>query len=219
MSNTIHDMGGMHGFGAVEPEANEPVFHAPWEGRVHAMQRVLGATGLWTIDGGRASLESLPPQTYLATTYYQRWFLGLEKRVVAYDLVGADELAAGHSLRAATPLSRNFTAADAAKPPIRGNFERPTNAPARFKPGDRVRTKNINPATHTRLPRYARDKEGVIEAIRGCHVYPDTAAIGAGDQPQWLYTVVFAGRELWGDDSDPAITVSIEAFEPYLLPA
>jgi nitrile hydratase beta subunit len=180
---------------------------------------VLGATGLWTIDGGRASLESLPPRTYLATTYYQRWFLGLEKRVVAYDLVGADELAAGRSLHTAAPLSRKFTADDAAKPPVRGNFERPAAAPARFKVGDRVRTKNINPTTHTRLPRYARDKEGVVEAIRGCHVYPDTAAIGAGDQPQWLYTVVFTGRELWGDEADPAITVSIEAFEPYLLPA
>jgi nitrile hydratase len=84
--------------------------------------------------------------------------------------------------------------------------------------GDRVRTRNINPATHTRLPRYARGKEGMIEAIRGCHVYPDTAAIGAGDQPQWLYTVVFTGPELWGEESDPAIKVSIEAFEPYLLP-
>ena len=104
---------------------------------------------------------------------------------------------------------------------MRGNFERADlgiRAP-KFKPGDRVRTKNINPATHTRLPRYARDKEGVVEAIRGCHVYPDTAAIGQGDQPQWLYTVVFTGKELWGDAADPQVKVSIEAFEPYLLPA
>jgi nitrile hydratase subunit beta len=220
MSNTVHDMGGMHGFGPVEPEPNEPVFHAPWEGRVHALQRAIGAADLWTIDGGRASLETLPPQIYLASTYYQRWFLGLEKRVVAYGLVGADELAAGHSLRAGTPLRRTITATDAAKPPIRGNFERPTNAPARFKPGDRVRTQNIHPATHTRLPRYARDKEGVVEAIRGCHVYPDTAALDIrNENPQWLYTVVFTGRELWGDAADPSIKVSIEAFEPYLLPA
>jgi nitrile hydratase beta subunit len=220
MSNTIHDMGGMQGFGPVEPEANEPVFHAPWEGRVHALQRAIGAADLWTIDAGRASLETLPPQIYLATTYYQRWFLGLEKRVVAYGLVGADELAAGHSLRPGMPLKRTVTVADAAKPPIRGNFERPTNAAAKFKPGDRVRTKNINPATHTRLPRYARDKEGQIEAIRGCHVYPDAAALDVHDEnPQWLYTVVFTGRELWGDEADPSIKVSIEAFEPYLLPA
>src|ERR1700722_20227082 len=153
MSNTVHDMGGMHGFGPVEPEPNEPVFHAPWEGRVHALQRAIGAADLWTIDGGRASLETLPPQIYLASTYYQRWFLGLEKRVVAYGLVGADELAAGHSFREGSPLKRTITFGDATKPPIRGNFERAANAAATFKIGDRVRTQNINPATHTRLPR------------------------------------------------------------------
>ena len=220
MSNTIHDMGGMHGFGPVVPEPNEPVFHAAWEGRVHALQRAVGVAGLWSIDGGRASLERLPPVTYLSSSYYQRWFLGLEKRIVAYGLVREDELAAGHSLRAAQPLANKMTLADAQKAPIRGNFERPTNTSAKFKPGDRVRTANINPTTHTRLPRYARDKEGVVEAIRGCHVYPDTAALDVHDErPQWLYTVVFTGKELWGDGADPSIKVSIEAFEPYLLPA
>ncbi len=220
MSNTVHDMGGMHGFGPVEPEPNEPVFHAPWEGRVHAMQRVLGAAGLWSIDGGRASLETLNPATYLASTYYQRWYLGLERRALAFGLVGADELAAGHSLRPAKQLAGTLTLADAQKPPIRGNFERPPAAPAKFKAGDRVRTVEMNPPTHTRLPRYARDKAGVVEAIRGCHVYPDTAALDVHDEnPQWLYTVVFTGQELWGPASDPTIKVSIEAFEPYLLPA
>jgi nitrile hydratase beta subunit len=217
MSNTIHDMGGMHGFGPVEPEPNEPVFHAPWEGRVHAMQRVLGAAGLWSIDGGRASMEVLPPVTYLAASYYQRWFLGLEKRVTAYGLVGADELAAGHSLHEPKKLLRPLIPADLAKPPISGDLDPPASAPAKFKPGDRVRTVNISPVTHTRLPRYARDKQGVVEAIRGCHVYPDTAALDVhNESPQWLYTVVFTGKELWGEDADPAIKVSIEAFEPYL---
>jgi nitrile hydratase subunit beta len=101
----------------------------------------------------------------------------------------------------------------------RGEFTRPTSSSARFAIGDRVRTKNLNPTTHTRLPRYARNKTGVIQAIRGCHVFPDTVAIGAGENPQWLYTVAFTARELWGDDADPATTVSIEAFEPYLIPA
>jgi nitrile hydratase subunit beta len=101
----------------------------------------------------------------------------------------------------------------------RGSFARPAQAPARFAAGDKVRTKNIHPATHTRLPRYARDKVGVIEAIRGCHVYPDTVAIGQGENPQWLYTVVFESRELWGDAADPSLKISIEAFEPYLEPA
>ena len=98
-------------------------------------------------------------------------------------------------------------------------FHHPVFRFARFKPGDAVRTKNIHPTTHTRLPRYARGKLGTVEAVRGCHVFPDTAALGAGENPQWLYNVVFDARELWGEEADPAIKVSIEAFEPYLAPA
>jgi nitrile hydratase len=218
MTNSIHDMGGMHGFGPVEAEANEPVFHEKWEGRVLAMQRAMGRTGLWTIDGGRASLENLPPVTYLSSSYYARWFRGLERRVVAHGLVGEDEIAAGRALRPGIRLNRKLTVEDAKKP-LWGNFERPAPGPARFKEGERVRTANINPTTHTRLPRYARGKVGTVEAVRGCHVFPDTAAIGAGDNPQWLYTVVFSARELWGDAADPKVTLSIEAFEPYLTPA
>jgi len=217
MTNSVHDMGGMHGFGPVEPEPNEPVFHADWEKRVLAMQRAMGATGLWTIDGGRASLENLPPAVYLGSSYYRRWFLGLERRLVAHALAGEDEIAAGRSLRPGRGLNRKLTRDDANNwrwP----NYERPAAAPAKFKAGDTVRTRNINPATHTRLPRYARDKLGRVEAVRGCHVYPDTAALGDHHHAEWLYTVVFSGRELWGEEADPSITVSIEAFEPYLEP-
>jgi nitrile hydratase beta subunit len=218
MSNTIHDMGGMHGFGPVAAEADEPPFHEPWEGRVLAMQRAMGYARLWTIDAGRASLEALPPLRYLASSYYERWFLGLEHRLIQHGLVGADELAAGRPLRAPLALNRRLSADDIDKTLVRGNFARPAVASPRFAEGDRVRTVNLNPMTHTRLPRYARDKQGLVEAIRGCHVFPDSAAIGAGEDPQWLYTVVFTGRELWGDAADPSLTVSIEAFEPYLAP-
>jgi len=218
MTNSIHDMGGMHGFGPVEAEANEPVFHAPWERRVLALQRAMGFTRLWTIDGGRASIENLAPLTYLSSSYYKRWFLGLERRVVAHGLVGEDEIAAGRGLRPGIRLNRKMNAADA-NAARSGGFERPAPAPARFKEGERVRTANIHPETHTRLPRYARGKTGIIEAVRGCHVFPDSAAIGAGDNPQWLYTVVFSARELWGDEADPTVNVSIEAFEPYLVAA
>jgi nitrile hydratase subunit beta len=219
MTNSIHDMGGMHGFGPVQPEPNEPSFHERWEGRVFAMQRAMGFTGLWTIDAGRAALEALPPLEYLRSSYYRRWFLGLENRLLRRGLVSDDEIAAGRSLRPGTRLNRTLTLADAAKPQTRGDFARPASTPARFKEGDQVRAKNINPVTHTRLPRYARGKTGTVEAVRGCHVFPDTAALGGGDNAQWLYTVVFSARELWGEDADPAIKVSIEAFEPYLLPA
>lgn len=219
MTNSIHDMGGMHGFGPVVAEASEPPFHEVWEGRVLAMQRAMGYIGLWTIDGGRASLENLPPLRYLAASYYERWLLGLEHRLVAHGLVGEDELAAGRSLRPGLRLDRKLTPAAVPASLTRCSFARPASAPARFKAGERVRTRNLNPATHTRLPRYARGKLGTVEAVRGCHVFPDSAALGAGDNPQWLYAVVFPARELWGETADPAVSVSIEAFEPYLAPA
>lgn len=216
--NSIHDIGGMHGFGRVEPEIGEPVFHAPWEGRVMALYRAVGFLQLWTIDASRAMIESLPPTTYLTASYYAKWLMGLERNLVHAGIVGADEIAAGHSLHPAQSHPRVMTAADVARIQ-RGNFARPAVAPARFKPGERVRTVNLNPRTHTRLPRYARDKEGLVEAVRGCHVFPDTAAIGAGENQQWLYTVVFSGRELWGADVESTLSVSIDAFEPYLAPA
>jgi nitrile hydratase beta subunit len=215
----IHDMGGMHGFGKVEPEPDEPVFHAEWEARCLALNRAMGAIGAWTIDEGRAGIEALPPDVYLASSYYRKWALRLENLVVAHGLAGADELAAGHALRPAKPLLRRFTTSELPRILTRGSFGRPARAPARFCVADRVRAKNIHPATHTRLPRYARGHVGVIEAIRGCHVFPDSTAVGGGENPQWLYTVLFDGRELWGDGTDPTLKVSIEAFEPYLEPA
>ena len=214
----IHDMGGMHGFGKVEPEPNEPVFHAPWEGRTYAINRALGFTGIWTIDETRAGIERLPPEVYLGSSYYRKWELRLEKLLVEKGLADADEIASGHALRPGKALKRTMKSADVANALSRGSFSRPAQGPARFKAGDKVRTRNIHPATHTRLPRYARGKTGVVEAIRGCHVYPDTVAIGQGEDPQWLYTVLFDGRELWGEASDPSLKVSIEAFEPYLEP-
>jgi nitrile hydratase subunit beta len=212
----VHDVGGMHGFGKVEPEENEPVFHAPWEGRCLALNRAMGAIGAWTIDEGRAGIEELPPDVYLSRSYYGKWALRLENMVVARGLAGADELAAGHARKAAKPLQRKLTVADVPQTLTRGSFGRQAAAPARFGVGDHVRAKNVHPPTHTRLPRYARGHVGMIEAIRGCHVFPDSTAVGGGENPQWLYTVLFEARELWGENADPTLTVSIEAFEPYL---
>jgi nitrile hydratase beta subunit len=217
--NGVHDMGGMDGFGKVEPEPNEPPFHATWEGRVLAMQRAMGYAGAWHIDQSRFAQERLPPQVYLGASYYQRWELAMEKNVVERGYVGADELNAGHALRPGKPLKRKLTPDVVKQGMTRGSFYRQSQAPARFKPGDRVRTKNIHPATHTRLPRYARDKLGTVQLVHGCHAFPDAVAIDKGDDPQWLYTVVFEGPELWGPDADPTVQVSIDAFEPYLEPA
>ena len=215
----VHDMGGMHGFGKVEPEPNEPVFHADWEGRCIALNRAMGYTGVWNIDMSRAAIEELPPTLYLTASYYKKWAIRLERMLLERGLVDADELAAGHALRPGKPVKRTMTADKVEAAFNRGKYGRPASAPARFKPGDRVRTRNIHPRTHTRLPRYARDKVGVIDAVRGCNVFPDTVAIGQGENPQWLYTVLFDGRELWGENSDPTLTVSIDAWEPYLDPA
>ena len=215
--NGVHDMGGMDGFGKVEAEPNEPTFHENWEARVMAMVRVMGANGGINIDAQRFARESLPPDVYLASSYYKKWFLAIEQQIIDRGIAGADEIAAGHSLRDSKPLPRGkFTLDDVKRIETRGSFAREASAPAAFKIGQRVRMKNINPATHTRLPRYTRGKSGTIERINGCHVFPDTNAEGKGDHPQWLYTVVFDARELWGDDADPTLKVSIEAFEPYL---
>jgi nitrile hydratase subunit beta len=220
MTDSIHDMGGVDGFGKVEPEPNEPVFHAKWEGRVMAMNRAMGAGGAWNIDMSRSSREMLPPDIYLTSSYYRKWQLGMENLAIARGFIEPDELAAGHALRPGKPLKRGKLAlSDLARVLTRGSYGRPPKAPALFKPGDRVRARNIHPKTHTRLPRYVRGHVGVVERLHGAHVFPDTTVVDQGENPQWLYTVVFQSRELWGADADPTITVSIDAFEPYLEPA
>ena len=85
----VHDMGGMDGFGKVEAEQNEPPFHAPWEGRVLAMQRAMGYAGAWHIDHSRFAQEKLPPATYLTASYYQRWALAMESNVARARLCHA----------------------------------------------------------------------------------------------------------------------------------
>jgi nitrile hydratase len=214
--NGVHDMGGMHGFGKVEPDADERAFHASWETRVLAMQRAIRAARAWNIDMSRDAIERQPPKRYLAASYYERWLMGMETNVVEKGLVGADELAAGHALRPGKSVPHVMTKDDLGETFTRGSFSRPASHEAQFKPGDRVRARNINPPTHTRLPRYVRGHQGVVEAVRGCHVFPDSVTTGRGEDPQWLYTVAFSARELWGAAADPTLTVSVEAFEPYL---
>ena len=215
--NGVHDMGGMDGFGKVEVEPNEPPFHEKWEGRVLAMVRAMGAAGAFNIDTSRFYREMLPPHIYLASSYYRKWLLGLEDNLIAKGFVTASELAAGHAKEPAKTLKNGkLRREDVERIMVRGQFERPARTPAKFAPGDRVRTKNIHPTTHTRLPRYTRGHVGVVERILGCQVFPDSAAMESGENPQWLYNVVFNGAELWGKDTDPTVKISIDAFEPYL---
>src|SRR4029078_9506099 len=79
----------------------------------------------------------------------------------------AEELAAGHALRPGKPLKRKLTTDVVRQGMTRDSFYRQAQPPARFKPGDHVRTKNIHPPTHTRLPRYARGRVGVVQLVPG----------------------------------------------------
>ena len=218
--NGPHDLGGQMGFGPVVPEPDEPVFHADWEKRVLAINVAAGGLGAWTIDGIRHARESLPPVQYLSASYYEIWLAALDKVLVQHGFLDEQELASGVPGPQRRAPKRVF-AGDEIPAILRRGFpyEREAQAPARFAVGDRVRTLVMHPQHHTRLPRYARGKTGVIERVTGCHVFPDTGAHGAPETAQWLYTVVFTGPELWGRDGDPDSTVSIEAWESYLEPA
>ncbi|WP_324132261.1 nitrile hydratase subunit beta [Bosea sp. (in: a-proteobacteria)] len=218
--NGAQDLGGQMGFGPVRPETDEPIFHAEWEKRVLAINVAAGAMGAWTIDGIRAARESLPPAQYLSSSYYEIWLAGLNRMLVEKGFVTPEELEQGLPLAPAKTPKRVLKGEEVPTVLRRGfPYEREAPAPARFAIGDAVRTITMHPQHHTRLPRYARGKQGVIERITGCHVFPDTGAQGLPESAQWLYTVVFTGPELWGRDADPTSTVSIEAWESYLEPA
>ena len=217
--NGAADMGGMHGFGSVQIEPNEAVFHADWERRIFALNNAVGASGVWTLDAFRQMRESIPPPEYLALSYYALWVVSLERLMVEHGLATAEEVVAGRSLGSANPVVDKASAADIARMITRGSpYDRPPRAPARFKAGDRVRMRNMHPKTHTRLPRYVRGHVGVVARVKGYHVFPDSNAIGCGEDPHWLYTVRFDGCELWGENSDPTANVSLAAWEPYLEP-
>src|SRR5215475_9997203 len=170
-------MGGTDGYGTVEPEVNEPVFHHRWEGRVLSMTRGMAAGGAFKIDASRFYREILAPEVYLTSSYYEKWLFGLENLLVAKGYLTADELSEGHASGTPKPLTNGkFTTDQVERVLPRGTFSRPAPAPALFNTGDHVRAKNIHPLTHTRLPRYVRSHVGVVERIHGCHVFPDAVA-------------------------------------------
>jgi nitrile hydratase subunit beta len=213
------DMGGVEGFGPVQPEPDEPVFHGEWERRAFALTLAMSRPGGWNIDMSRFARENRPHDDYLSKSYYQIWLAGLEKLMIERGFVSEEELAKGQPLQPPKPIQNKLSSADVKAMLHRGGpTERDPTAPARYKIGDHVRMKTINPPTHTRLPRYVRGRAGTIELLHGCHVFPDTNSLGQGENPQWLYTVKFAGTELWGADADPTASVSVDAWESYLEP-
>ena len=214
--NGPQDVGGRHGFGAVVPEDESIRFHADWEKRVLGVTLAAGALGHWNLDASRHARESLPPAIYYGSSYYAIWLRGLEALLKRAGEISDAELETGHAI---APGLRPERCLKAERVPgvltSGGPTDRPGPDPL-FKPGDRVRTLNHQPAGHTRLPGYARGCNGVVLAVRGPHVYPDSNARFEGENPQNLYTVSFEATELFGADADPTLSVSIDAWEPYL---
>jgi len=217
--NGAADMGGMHGFGPVQIETNEPIFHADWEKKAFALNMAIGVANIWNLDEFRFARESLPPPQYLNMSYYGLWVATLEHMMLNYGLTTPEELRNGHSLQPVKQAKQPVTAAQVANMVRCGSpYDRAATAPAAFKIGDKVRARNMHPKTHTRLPRYVRGHIGEVIRVVGCHVFPDSNASKKIEDPHWLYTVRFEGRELWGSDSDPKARIAIEAWEPYLEP-
>ncbi|MET0604935.1 MAG: nitrile hydratase subunit beta [Beijerinckiaceae bacterium] len=218
--NGAQDLGGAMGFGPVRPESDEPYFHADWERRVLALTLAMGATSQWNIDMSRHARETLHPADYLSKSYYDVWISGLEKLLETRGLASREEMSTGKASQPPRQVARILRGDDVEAALARGGpCDRPMDTPARYKAGDRVRTRVEIKTGHTRLPRYARGKLGIIERVHGGFVFPDANAHGEGEQPQWVYTVCFEGRELWGPQSDAALAVSIDAWESYLDPA
>ena len=203
------DLGGQPGHGQVTPEPVGELFHAAWEPRALALTLAAGALGAWNIDISRATRETLPDCARLS--YYEIWFAALERLLATRAGAVARGVAAGRTLRPG-----QVAAALAQGSPT----ERAATTAPRFRVGDRVLTRAERVPHHTRLPSYAHGKVGTVERVHGVHVFADTHAHDQGEQPQWLYGIVFDAVELWGDDAAaPGLQVSIDAWEPYLSPA
>jgi nitrile hydratase len=217
--NGVHDMGGMHGMGPIAPEPNEPVFHAAWEGRMLALTLATRAWRRWPIDAVRQQAKRMPAADYLRVSYYEKWLYSLTANGVQHGLFTQDEVKSGRAdpqaAQATPPLTANRVDAvmRAGAPTIRTVERQP-----RFRIGDSVLARNIHPLTHTRVPRFVRGKAGVITALHGAHVFPDTNALLQGEDPQALYTVKYLARTLWGETANPRDTVCLDLWEDYLEP-
>jgi nitrile hydratase subunit beta len=212
--NGPQDMGGQTSFGPINPETGEPWFHAKWERRAFALTLAMGMTGSWNIDISRHARERLPAMQYWSSSYYEIWMAGLATLLQEAGLATEAEIASGKSMAPPKQVAR--VARPGMIPVILkkgGPANRPSDATQKFRVGDKIRTQNINAATHTRLPRYARGKLGEIVRVHGTHVLPDSSSQRKGDDPQWLYAVRFTARELWGHDNNDS--VMIDLWEPY----
>ena len=208
--NGIHDLGGMQDMGDLPLEANEPVFHHDWERQVLGTNVVLNMLGAYTVHELRYSMERIPPLQYLASPYFVHWLDGIERLLLEKGYVTPEELASG---RSSSPLPQNRRPAG---PPSQHPVPPPPASPPRFKVGDRIRARNLNPRTHTRLPRYVRGRLGTVAACPGAFEFADSIAQGKRGDLQHVYSVRFEGSELWGPDAGPKDAVYIDLYESYV---
>jgi nitrile hydratase beta subunit len=217
--NGVHDMGGMHGMGPVEIENNEPVFHSQWEARVLALNLACSFHGKWNIDMSRHSRERIPPAEYLAATYYEKWLLGLEMLLVEQGMVTAKEMKTGRAGAKARELRALGAAGVATYLRNRRHARLDDDVPPKFRPGDRVIARKLNPVGHTRLPRYARGRRGMIDRDHGVFIFADTNAMSRDKKPQHCYSVRFAAQELWGTEACARDGVYLDLWDDHLDPA
>lgn len=212
--NGIHDMGGMHGFGPIPIEENEPVFHTQWEAKAMALTVAMAAWRKWNLDRSRYAREELSAFDYLQFSYYERWIGALINLMVETGLVSVNELRSGEAEgRVEPPLKGRDVAGMLARG---GPVDRDAKVPPTFAINETVRAITLNPQGHTRLPRYARGRSGIIVAHHGAHVLPDSNARGDGEAPEHLYSVRFMAQELWGPSASPSDSVTLDLWESYL---
>ncbi|WP_179196509.1 nitrile hydratase subunit beta [Caballeronia sordidicola] len=224
--NGIHDIGGRHGLGPVIPEANEPPFHEPWEGRMHGIAVACQVSGINNSPEHRSAVEQLPYTTYLHNSYYENWVCAFEAMLVGKGIVTLAELQQQASER--YPVAMQDHPREPTQPSEYASKlkavlyqgapqNRPISRRPKFKPGDPVRTLNLNSRGHSRLPGYVRDKTGVIELYHGAHCHAEAQAEGRGEVPEHLYAVRFTAHSLWGPDSETGgLIVYVDLFEDYL---
>ena len=221
--NGAHDLGGMHGFGPVVAEPNEPVFHAEWERRAFGLTLAMGAWRRWNLDMSRSAREQMAPAEYLATSYYEHWMFGLLRLLVEKGFLSAEELA--RVLRGEpTMFSGSAQVQDGALRPegvsrmLQNRLAARRDDPVapKFRVGEAVRARNMHPVGHTRVPRYVRGHRGVVAIDHGVFVFPDTHAAGEGTKPQHVYSVRFTAQELWGADASARDSVYVDLWDDYL---
>ncbi|MBP1154148.1 MULTISPECIES: nitrile hydratase subunit beta [unclassified Paenibacillus] len=230
--NGIHDVGGMDGLGPVEWEENEPVFHRPWEGRLRAIHMLASKKHkFYHLDESRSTLERIHPVYYMGSSYYQLWLLRTESLLIQKGVLAEEEL----NERMAQ-LSPDYTPQSHLQPyrTIRpmispsdrkvvidttsGSKQPNESIQPKFSPGTVVTAKMISPLGHTRIPRYVRGKQGVIDSIHGIFTLPDAKVHAGIDLYQTVYRVRFEAQHLWGKDASPKDKLYIELWEDYLEP-